>query len=180
MKIRLMLIPLLSLFIVLTACNSKSEKEVSEDAGTKLEVKLTDDEYIEKLLTLFEDEKLLINYNENFVATEDMLNQEHYEKAKKIIEFDIQPETGNEEEGIYFPPNEMRTGKIIMFDNHSDMTKFKDETSELLLIYSLGVNTNEIYPILYFNEERNIVLVLNKFIPDTYIKKYKTIFYEVN
>lgn len=180
MKIKLIIIPLLSFLIVMTACNSKSEKKISTKASTKMEVKLNDDEYIEELLTLFENAKLLINRNENFVTTENLLNREYYEKAKKIVEFDIQPETGSNENGIQYPPNKMRTGKIIQFANQSDMFNFKDKSTEQFLFDTLGVDTNEIYPILYFNEERNVVLVLNKFIPDTFIKKYEEIFSEVN
>ena len=169
----------LCLCLLFAACKAEKRTVIIKETNQSAEKKLRDDEAMDKLLHSFEEAKLLTTINGDFNIEQDSLNQESYKKAEKIIEFDIIPETGNESLGIIFPPNEMRTGKVLLFKDFKDATAFKEELSNNFLIDYLNVDTNEIEPILMIHPERKLVLMLNKFISDSQVDKYQQLFTDI-
>lgn len=137
----------------------------------------SDEEFERQLLDAFEKEGLLTQIKPNFVTTEDTLNIENYDKAIKITEFTIQPEI-NFEKSSDGPPNSVRTGKLLTFRNNQEMNEFVNYYSELEWFDYLGIDTNEIDPVLLMNEHRSIVLQLNNFIPEVSLNGFQTIYTE--
>lgn len=173
------IILVLGLVVILVGCNApKQNPDVTlkaQLAETEKAGDLSDEEFEQLLLQAFEKEGLITQINSNFVSGEDTLNGENYANASKITEFTIQPEI-NFENSPDNPPNSMRTGKLLTFGNSQEMNKFVAYYSEHQLFDYLGVDTNEINPVLIVNKHRPIVLQLNKFIPEVTLTSFQTIY----
>lgn len=173
---------IVSLLAFIGGCTKVTRPLTDNIEQTTQDVRLSDDKAVDKLVDNMKHEQLALSLNETYHANDNMPFKESYDMAKKIVEFDIEPETGNELYGINYPPNDMRTGKLLLFHNNHDKKVFVETLTEEqnLLFDVVGVDTNDISPICVSSQDRPMVLILNKFISPTKADTYKQWFLSID
>jgi len=164
--------------IFLTGCSFKNDITVSHTSSSTEKKKQSNQEVVDIFLETLEKEKLIESVTHNIKTTEDMLNKDIYDTASQIIEFDIEVETGIPENPGTPPPNQMRKGRIVFFDNEETRNHFVDTLTDTdkILFDVVGVDTNEIYPIYISSKTRPVVLVLNQYIPQKKVETFEEMF----
>ncbi|MGX7419541.1 hypothetical protein ACWOFR_12155 [Carnobacterium gallinarum] len=162
--------------VLLTACTinfklSDSKKEtITNDEHIKSKA-WSNDEYLTRIIELMSKKELLKIAYPSII---DDNYKSYYKNPKKIIEFDIEAEIGISD---FFgsPPNKMRTGKFIIFNNSKDMDETIASFENSDYFDYTGINTNYINPVQLPNYQRNILIQINQYVSDSYIVEIKNL-----
>lgn len=156
----------LVMLVLLVGC---SRKVVSTDTSESTET-ISNEDYRESLLESWKKDGLITSERELALKDIEEGYRDLYAKAKKIRAFDVEKEQGGIQNSF---SNDMKGGLLVEFNSFFDMAEMIDKGSNLVHFDDLGVNTNDVAPVFYSNNDRFFALQLNKEISEGKLSQFK-------